>query len=183
VSTNEPGNAQGNEPGERRDPDRGRAGRRLEVPPSARYRREGGLAGEGRGSPVQPLAKAGIAGAVGAAALFVVGAILASHAGLVLVAGATGASVGLILARAAITEDERAPALTRRAVAWLSIGIVVLAVVVAALATWLFARQEGGVLGLVDYLVETFGPLVPAELVVGALTAAWGARAGPVQRS
>ncbi len=130
-----------------------------------------------------PLARAGIAGAVGAAALFVVGAILASTAGLVFVAGAMGATVGLVLARAAITEDEREPALTRRAVTWLSIGIVVVAVGIAAVATWQFARQEGGVLGLVDYLVETFGPFVPAELVVGALTAAWGANAGPVQRS
>ena len=54
--------------------------------------------------------------------------------------------------------------------------------VIAALLTWLYARQEGGTLGLLDYLWTTFGLLIPGELAAAAVTAWWGASAGPVQR-
>ena len=37
---------------------------------------------------------------------------------------------------------------------------------------WLYAGSEGGVLSLVDYLGETFGPLVPLQVVI-APAAAW----------
>ena len=57
------------------------------------------------------------------------------------------------------------------------------AVVVADIATWLYALREGGTLGLLDYLLTTFGPFVPGELVVAALGALWGASSGPVKRS
>jgi hypothetical protein len=33
----------------------------------------------------------------------------------------------------------------------------------------------------VDYLFETFGPFVPAEALLAALAAWWGAGIGPVQ--
>ena len=118
---------------------------------------------------------------VGAALLVLVGAVLASYVGLLFVAGATGAATGLVLARAALPLDAAAP-VSRRAVTWLSIGLVVAAIVAADLATWVIALGEGGVLGPLDYLWATFGPFVPGELVVGALGAAWGATSGPVQR-
>ena len=65
----------------------------------------------------------------------------------------------------------------------LAIGIAAGAVLVAFVATWLNARGEGGTLGLLDYLWETFGPFVPGTLFLAALGAGWGASAGPVQRS
>jgi hypothetical protein len=89
--------------------------------------------------------------AIGAVALLVLGAVIASTAGLLFAAGATGGATGLVLAR------------------------------VADLATWVVARGEGGTLGPLDYLLTTFGPFVPGELVLAALGAAWGARSGPVQ--
>jgi hypothetical protein len=62
------------------------------------------------------------------------------------------------------------------------VALSLVAVAASDLLTWRFALVEGGALGLVDYLWETFGLLVPGEAVVAALTAAWGAAAGPVQR-
>ena len=179
MATSEPG-----EPGEPRDPGDGRSGRRLEHAPSARYATPGGGAARtGRGSLTGPLAQAGIAAAVGAGLLFLVGAVVASTAGLVVVSGVMGAAIGLLLARAAVATDDRAPALTRNAVMWLAIGIAVGAVLVADVATWLNARGEGGTLGLIDYLWQTFGLFVPGDLVVAALGAVWGASSGLVQRS
>lgn len=171
------------EPGEQRDPGDGRAGRRLEQPPSARYAPNGRAASEGRGSLVGPLARAAVVAVIGAALLFLVGAIVAATAGLVFVSGVMGAAIGLLLARASVPADEGAAALTRNAVIWLAIGVAVGAVIVAAVATWLYARGEGGTLGLLDYLLATFGPFVFGELVVAGIGAAWGASAGPVQRS
>jgi hypothetical protein len=179
MATSEP-----DEPGEPRDPRDGRSGRRLDQAPSARYATPGGgAASTGRGSLVGPLAQAGIVAAAGAGLLFLVGAVVASTAGLVFVSGVMGAAIGLLLARATVSPDERAPALTRRAVMWLAIGMAAGAVVVADVATWLNARGEGGTLGLLDYLWETFGLFVPGELFMAALGAVWGASAGPVQRS
>lgn len=118
--------------------------------------------------------------ALGAVVLVVVGAVLASTAGLLFAAGATGGAIGLVLARAAVPGDGVAP-LTRGSVAWIAIVVALVAVAVADLATWLVARGEGGTLGPLDYLLTTFGPFVPGELLLGALGAAWGARSGPVQ--
>jgi hypothetical protein len=172
------------EPGEPRDPRDGRSGRRLEQPPSARYATTGGGAsGTDRASLVGPLSQAGVAAAFGAGLLFVVGAVVASTAGLVFVSGVMGAAIGLLLTRATVSTGERAPALTRGAVMWLAIGIATGAVLAADVATWLNARAEGGTLGILDYLLETFGLFVPGELLMAALGAIWGASAGPVQRS
>jgi hypothetical protein len=118
--------------------------------------------------------------AVGALALVIVGALLASTTGLLFAAGATGGATGLVLARAAVPAGGEAP-LTRRSVAWIAIALVVAAVVVADVATWLVARGEGGMLDPLDYLLTTFGLFVPGELLLGVLGAAWGARSGPVQ--
>jgi hypothetical protein len=117
---------------------------------------------------------------LGAGVLVMVGALLGSTVGLLFVSGATGAAAGLVLARAAVPGEGSRP-LSRRAVTWLAVGIVLGAVALADLATWVVARGEGGTLGPVDYLLTTFGPFVPGELVLGALGAAWGARSGPVQ--
>lgn len=169
-------------------PTKGNSARRLATPPSARYGdARGAIGGDGEqaagatGSALPgPLARAGLVAIAGAAALLVVGAILASTAGLLFLAGLTGAGIGLVLSRAAVPRNEARP-VARRRIAWLAIAVSIAAVVGAAIATWLVARNEGGTLQLVDYLLETFGPFVPAEAVLAALAAAWGANAGPVQ--
>jgi hypothetical protein len=111
-----------------------------------------------------------------------VGAVLASTFGLLFVAGITGALIGLVLSRAAAPLDETRRPVSRRTLAWLAIALSLGAVAVASVATWLIARAEGGTLQLVDYLLTTFGPFVPAEAVIAAVAAWWGAMTGPVQR-
>ncbi len=129
--------------------------------------------------------RAGLIGLVGAAILVLVGGVLASTAGLLLVAGASGAGIGLALAGAAVAPPDlghdRTP--VRRATAVrLAVVTACAAVLLGALGTWLVAIREGGVLGPLEYLWTTFGPFVPAELAVAAIAAAWGARTGPVVR-
>ena len=175
------------EPGDRATPPADGPGHRLPRPPSDRYaagraggRGDGGAAGPVRSALAAPLALALVVSALGAGALLVVGTILASTAGLLFTAGVTGAAIGLVLARATAPRGNARPA-TRRAVGWLAVALSIGAVAVAALATWLVARGEGGSLGLLDYLLTTFGPFIPGEAVVAAIAAAWGANAGPVQ--
>lgn len=175
------------DPGEPVEQGERRAGRRLAEPPSARYAGAATGAADaadaaGRASLAGPLGKAALVAVGGAAVLVIVGAILASTAGLLFVSGLMGAGVGLVLARARVPDGAMAPAASPRAVTWLAIGVSDAAVVAAGLVTWLIAVQEGGTLGPIDYLLTTFGPFVPGELLVAAGTAWWGVGAGPVQR-
>ena len=174
------------EPGERRTNAAGRAARQLERAPGERYARQedaaDSRASAARSTATAPLVKALLAAVAGAALLYVLGALLSSTGGLVVVAGLTGAAVGLFLARAAKQGAGDVPTMTRRAATWLALGISLAAVAIGAVATWLHALGEGGALGLIDYLAETFGLLVPAQLVVAGIAAAWGAGAGPVER-
>jgi len=177
----------GTEPGERPPDPAGRPGRQLERPPGERYSRSAAQADDDAiatrsGSILfSAVVKAVVIAAVGSLALFALGALLSSSAGLVFVAGLTGAAVGLLLARAAAPGRGDEPALTRRTTMWLAIGLSILAVVVAAVGTWLHAMAEGGALGLLDYLFETFGVIVPLEVLIATVAAAWGAGAGPVE--
>ena len=178
----------GTQPGDREDPQPASGSRRLAQPPSSRYAaRQGGRgdsaisAGTPAGSALTgPLARALVIALAGAAALVAVAAILGSTVGLLFISGVLGAAVGLVLARASAPRDEARP-VPRRSVTWIAIGLAIGAVAVAAVAIWLYARGEGGTLGLVDYLLTTFGPFVPGEAIIAALAAAWGANAGPVQ--
>jgi hypothetical protein len=162
------------------------AGRRLEDAPSARYARAAreapGQDGSAVGAAAGPLTRAILIAVAGAIALVLVGAVLASTFGLLFVAGITGALVGLVLSRAAAPLDEARRPVPRRTLAWLAVALSLGAVVVASVATWVIARAEGGTLELVDYLLTTFGPFVPAEAVIAAVAAWWGAITGPVQR-
>ena len=178
----------GTEPGERPPDPAGRPGRQLGRPPGERYSRSAAQADDDAiatrsGSILfSAVVKAVVIAAVGSLALFALGALLSSSAGLVFVAGLTGAGVGLVLARASAPGGGHEPALTRGTTIRLAIGVSILAVIVAAVGTWLHALGEGGALGLLDYLLETFGLTVPLELLIATLAAAWGASAGPVQR-
>jgi hypothetical protein len=176
------------EPGERGNPGPGGAKGRLERPPSDRYTKTASASAESPSAAAPsapsrlplPAVKAAVAALLGATGLYAVGALLASTAGLLFVAGLTGAAVGLVLARAAVPGNVAAPALTRRQVRWLAIALSIGAIAAGAVATWLNALGEGGTLGFVDYQLETFGPFIPGEVVIATVAAAWGASAGPV---
>jgi hypothetical protein len=173
------------EPGDR-PPER--VAKRLAQPPGVRYadRTAGEVAADAAGV-AGPLARAVAIAVVGGAILFLVGGPLSSTAGLIAVSALMGAGIGLTLAAATVSPRagaDAAPGATRERRAQVSrwsIGLAVGAVLVAAVATWLFARSEGGALDPLTYLWETFGLLVPVELVVAGLAAAWGASAGPVR--
>jgi hypothetical protein len=66
-------------------------------------------------------------------------------------------------ARATLTVSQRRAA---------GAAIAILFIALAQVAVWVVAQWEGGVLGLVDYLAQTFGWLVPAQVVLGGV-AAW----------
>jgi len=181
------------EPGDRPTGQPGRPARQLERPPGERYGQANAAgragaepAGDGSAGPraralFAPVTKAVVAAALGMLVLYALGALLSSSVGLVFVAGLIGAVVGLLLARAARPGPDEDPGLTRRQVMWAAVGLTLLAIVIAAVGTWLHALAEGGALGILDYLLETFGIIVPAELVIGAVAAAWGAGAGPIE--
>ncbi len=141
--------------------------RRLDRPPSDRY----------AAAPEPPtsipsqrgrVAIAALIAVLGALAITVGGGLLAITAGLVVAAIAIGWGVGTVLALGPV---ERRPATT-----WWAVAIAVLGVGLGQVGLWLVARQEGGVLSLVDYLAETFGFLVPLELLGAAGAAWWRAR-------
>jgi hypothetical protein len=117
-----------------------------------------------------------------AVVLVVVGAVLAEQQGLLAIAGIGGAAIGLLAAGAAVSPDGVAPPpLSRRRVVRAAVGLALLAIAIAALGTWAYGRLEGGVLGPLDYLWSVFGPYIPAEAVIAAIAAAWGAGAGPIR--
>ena len=159
-----------------------RESRRLAEPPSARYApAPDAAAAAGTGSALAgPLVRSVVVAVVGALLLTIVGAVLASTGGLLFVAGVMGAAVGLMLSRAAVPAGLATP-VARSTVARIAVGLSIAAVVISAVLTWIYARSEGGTLGLVDYLLTTFGPFVPGEAVLAAVTAWWGASIGPVQ--
>jgi hypothetical protein len=148
--------------------------RRLAHPPSDRYRTAEASADEaatadigGSGASVtRGVALAIVAGIVGAVAIVLLGGILAVSAGLVVVAAATGWVVG-----AALTFGAGELLAPRRRVV-LAVVIAFVAIVTAQIGLWQYALREGGVLPLVDYLDEVFGPLVPIQ-AVAAVVVAW----------
>lgn len=117
-------------------------------------------------------ARAIVAAALGAALLVLVGGVLALTSGQLFVVGVSGAAIGLVAAG-----SERPKPWIRR----FAIGLALAVVTVGAIGSWLIAASQGGSLGLVDFLWATTGLLVPAELVVATVAAAWGAAAGPVR--
>ncbi len=143
------------EPGER--PKR----TRLDRPPSARYDQpaQAGDDGTAQGA-FRGLAWAAVIALGGAAAIVALGGPLAVSVGLVVVAFLIGRLVGLAL-------RSRGPA---------AVTLAVLGILLGQVGIWLYARSEGGVLGLLDYLGQAFGWLVVAQLVVGAVVAWWTSR-------
>lgn len=157
--------------------------RRLARPPSERYG-----ATPAAGSPPDPglppveapaaagataargIAFGAIAALVGAALIVVFGGVLAISAGLLVVATAVGYTVGLA------TVIGAAETLSAGVRPWIAGVLAGLGVVLGQVGMWLFARAEGGVLAPIDYLGQTFGPLVPVEVLLAAVVAWWRAR-------
>jgi hypothetical protein len=142
------------EPGERPPGER----RGLERPPSERYARAG--------SDAAPDAAGG--GGLPRTSR----AVLVALGGSVLVAGLGGPlSVTLGLLGVAIVVGAVVGSLARPNAA-LAVGLAVGSVAIGLIGVWLFARFEGGALGIVDYLAEVQGLLVPLELAAAGV-AAW----------
>lgn len=121
-------------------------------------------------TPARGIAFGAIAALVGAALVVVFGGALAVSAGLLVVASAVGYSVGLATV---IGAGDTLPPPRR---SWIAGGLAGLGVLLGQIGLWLFARAEGGVLGPVDYLGQTFGVLVPVEVLLAAAVAWWRAR-------
>lgn len=178
----EPTPAQAPDPGERPP-----AARRLAAPPSARYGQgdrgapdagsgpgagtgDGARSGAGTGSATvgRAFVRAALAALLGAAAIFVLEGLLSVTTGLVAAMAVTGWIIGRAIHGAG-------DALSASTGLVLALFLVVDAVVLGNLLTWLNAVVvEGGVLGPIEYLAETFGLLIGAEIVAGAV-AAWAA--------
>ena len=144
------------EPGERRQLDR---------PPSDRY--EAGDSATAASAAADPDAPAvvpqrermlrGVAvGLAGVIAFTILGGPLSVTVGLVAAAGVIGWVMGMVL------RPDRAIAVV------FAVGSVALGLV----GVWLFAGFEGGALGIVEYLAEVQGILVPIELAAAGVLAA-----------
>jgi hypothetical protein len=150
--------------------------RRLAHPPSDRYRADeerraaAAEASDASASLARGLAIAITVAAVGSVAIVLLGGVLAVTSGLVVVAGATawGVAAGLRFGAGSRLAGRR-----RVAVA---IAIAVGAVLLGQLGLWQYARVEGGVLPLLDYLMQVFGLLVPLQFAVATVVAWVAAR-------
>ncbi len=149
--------------------------RRLDRPPSDRYRAaapapaaDTGTGGDA--SPARGIVFGVLAGLAGIVATIVLGGPLALSAGLLVVAVATGWAVGTALRMGAGAE------LAPPARPWLALAIALGAVVLGQVGLWLYARTEGGVLALPEYLADTWGILVPIQAVLAAAGAWWTTR-------
>jgi len=142
--------------------------RRLPHPPSDRYRtaKTEAPAVDAAASPARGVAYAVVAAVVGTIGMTVLGGVLAISAGLVVVAAVTGWAIGVGL------RTGGGPRLGPSDRGRIALILVTLAVAATQLGLWLYARSEGGVLGPIDYLVETFGFLVPLEFLA-AWVVAW----------
>ncbi len=134
------------EPGERR---------RLDRPPSERYGPSPSADVEVPGGPPRAV-RALIPALIGAAIIAVLGGPLSVTFGLIGVAAVTGWAVGS-LARPSLA---------------LAVGLAIGAIALGLVGIWLFARLEGGVLGLPEYLAQVHGALVPISFAAAGVMAA-----------
>jgi hypothetical protein len=113
----------------------------------------------------------GVAAMVGGAVvLAALAGPLSLGPGLLVVAAAVGRVVAL-----AITAGSGSPG-GRTGPSVAAVILALAAVALGEVGTWLFARAEGGVLDLADYLGQVHGIIAPAMAVLAAGTAWWSAR-------
>lgn len=121
------------------------------------------------GSRSRALLVGGFAAIAGALILTVLGG-LAFSAGLVAVAGVLGWAIAFgVRAGAGMSLSGSTRVVT-------AVLFALLSVLAGQLGIWLFALSEGGVLGPLDYLAETFGVLVPVQVAAAAVVAWFSAR-------
>ena len=141
--------------------------RRLAHPPSDRYRtvEPPAPAENPAASTARGVAFAVVAASVGAVAITLLGGVFAVSSGLVVAAGASGwvVAVGWRTGSAQQLADDRRMRLV--------LALALLSVALGQLGLWLYARTEGGVLAPLDYLGETFGPVVPIEFLAASMVA------------
>jgi hypothetical protein len=123
-----------------------------------------------RASAARGIAFGAVAAIIGAAVIVLLGGAMAISAGLLVAAAAIGYAVG------EATVTGAGDTLTRRARPWIAATLAGLGTLLGQVGLWLFARNEGGVLQLIDYLDQTFGTLVPLELLLAVGFAWWRAR-------
>jgi hypothetical protein len=151
--------------------------RRLARPPSERYRAAPDAdaaatpaVADPAAGPARGVAFGTVAALLGAGAIVVLGGALAVSTGLLVAAAALGYAVALALAAGA------GDTLGKPRRTWIAAGLALLGALLGQLGLWLYARSEGGVLAPIEYLAETFGALVPLELLLAAAVAWWRAR-------
>lgn len=163
------------EPGDRppkgREPEPANAKRSLDRPPGERYEapalpnagQDSAVASLGGEAAARGLVFATLVGIAGAILDVLLAGALAVSSGLLVTAILIGRFVGLGLRLGA---GRTIPPATARMAGLL---LAVAAVALAQIGIWLYARSEGGVLEVVDYLAQTFGWLVPAQLAIAAI--------------
>ena len=141
--------------------------RRLAHPPSDRYRAtEPATAADGGGSAARAAVFGVLTGIGGAIAIVLLGGVLALSTSLVLLAPFIGWTIAWAVKAGADGS------VTRSRLALLALLLATGAVILGQLGLWLYARTEGGVLPLVDYLGEVYGVLVPLQFLF-AVPIAW----------
>ena len=147
--------------------------RRLDRPPSDRYVAApdaDATATVPAGSTIRAVG-AGVAAAAAWAVLSVVlGGGLAISAGLLVLAAAGGRVIAVATTWGG---GGSLQAGTRIA---LVVGLVIAGFVLGQLGIWAYGRAEGGVMAPLDYLLTTFGIVVPLQLVVALAVGWWTAR-------
>ncbi len=141
--------------------------RRLDHPPSDRYRTSDAAGDDtSAGSAARAVVFGVLTGIGGAIAIVLLGGVLALATSLVLVAP----FIGWTIAWAVKTGADGTVARSRLAL--LALVLAAGAVALGQLGLWLYARTEGGVLPLTDYLGEVYGVLVPLQFLF-AVPIAW----------
>ncbi len=141
---------------------------RLAAPPSQRYVRTArrDVAEDDQPSELRGLVLAVLVAAFCGAIIVVLGGAFGFTAGLIVVAFFLGRLTAVALRAGAGSTIS-----TARRLGW-SVTISLAAVLVAQLALWVWAIAEGGALGPVDFLAQTYGVLVLLELLLAG-GAAW----------
>jgi hypothetical protein len=149
-----------------RRPDEAPGERRLARPPSERYVAPAeGSAPDGADARAA-LGLACLLAGAGAVVITIAGGLLSITAGLLVIAGALGWAVAVVLSRGTAVAGRR----------WLAPTLATSGVALGQVGLWIVARQEGGTLDPIAYLGEVFGVLVPLQLAIAAVVAWWQAR-------
>jgi hypothetical protein len=148
-------------------PNEGPGERRLARPPSERYVAPAAASVPDRATDARSRRwLAALLAVTGAIVITLAGGLLGITAGLLVIAGALGWAIALVVSRSSDVAGER----------WLAPALAASAVALGQVGLWLVARQEGGTLDPVSYLAEVYGVLVPLEFAIAAAVAWWQAR-------